>query len=309
MKYLVVGPTIINDIIFADQSRKDQVLGGSIFCVAGIKLWCDDCLYLSNVGEDFDRFYGDWMRANGCSAAGLRYILPHTWYTTLTYGDHGLHSEVSIYGPEEEALLETLDTIDPAHIAAHCGEDTRGIYVEASESDPLWDRLDEVRAGGMQAKFMWEIPTSATMDPARAPRVLETIRKVDIYSLNLPEAMSLFQADCEEAAIRAILELGTPCFFRVGKRGSYMIQDGKAAFEPSLTVGPIVDATGCGNVSTAAALFGWCEGFPPHVTARLANISAAYNLLQYGPYPAATKQVREEAMGLLNAGIGASDGK
>ena len=87
MKYLVVGPTIINDIIFADQSRKDQVLGGSIFCVAGIKLWCDDCLYLSNVGEDFDRFYGDWMRANGCSTAGLRYTLPHTWYTTLTYGD------------------------------------------------------------------------------------------------------------------------------------------------------------------------------------------------------------------------------
>ena len=69
MKYLVVGPTIINDIIFADQSRKDQVLGGSIFCVAGIKLWCDDCLYLSNVGEDFDRFYGDWMRANGYGTA------------------------------------------------------------------------------------------------------------------------------------------------------------------------------------------------------------------------------------------------
>ena len=139
--------------------------------------------------------------------------------------------------------------------------------------------------------------------------MLETIRKVDIYSLNLPEAMSLFQADGEEAAIRAILELGTPCFFRVGKRGSYMIQDGKATFEPSLTVGPIVDATGCGNVSTAAALFGWCEGFPPQVTARLANISAAYNLLQYGPYPAATKQVREEAMGLLNAGITADSAK
>ena len=210
---------------------------------------------------------------------------------------------------EELALLETLDTIDPAHIAAHCGEDTRGIYVEASEADLLWDRLDEVRAGGKQAKFMWEIPTSATMDPARAPKVLETIRKVDIYSLNLPEAMSLFQADGEEAAIRAILELGTPCFFRVGKRGSYMIQNGKATFEPSLTVGPIVDATGCGNVSTAAALFGWCEGFPPQVTARLANISAAYNLLQYGPYPAATKQVREEAMGLLNAGITADSAK
>ena len=221
MKYLVVGPTIINDIIFADQSRKNQVLGGSIFCVAGIKLWCDDCLYLSNVGEDFDRFYGDWMRANGCSTAGLRYILPHTWYTTLTYGDQGLHSEVSIYGPEEEALLETLDTIDPAHIAAHC----RGVTPAGSTwKPPRPIPLGPPGRGARQAESRrnsWEIPTSATMDPARAPKVLETIRKVDIYSLNLPEAMSLFQADGEEAAIRAILELGTPCFFRVGKRGSY----------------------------------------------------------------------------------------
>ncbi|MBS6952408.1 MAG: hypothetical protein KH230_04160 [Enterocloster asparagiformis] len=300
MKYLVVGPTIINDILFADGSRRDRVLGGSIFCVAGIKLWCDGCLYLSNVGSDFDRFYGDWMKANDCSAEGLRAILPHTWYTTLTYGDQGLHSEVSVYGPEEEALMDKLDAIDPAHIAAHCKEDTRGIYVEASEADPLWDRLNEVRSGGKQARFMWEIPTSAAMESARRPKVLETIGKVDIYSLNLPEAMSLFQVDSEEAAIGAILSLGTPCFFRVGKRGSYMIQNGEACFQPSLTVGPIVDATGCGNVSTAAALYGWCEGLPPRVTARLANISAAYNLLQYGPYPAVTAAVRAEAKALLN---------
>ncbi len=300
MRYLVIGPTIINDIVFADQSRRDQILGGSIFCVAGIRLWCGDCLYLSNVGEDFHRYYGEWMRANSCSTEGLRFNLPHTWYTRLTYGDQGLHSEESIYGPEEEMLLEQLDTIDAGHIAAHCGEDTRGIYVEASESDPLWDSLDLIRRDGKQARFMWELPTSAAMDPNRRAKVLDTISKVDIYSLNLPEAMSLFQVQREEEVIEAIISLGTPCFFRVGKRGSYMIQDKTACFEPSLTVGPVVDATGCGNASTAAALYGWCENLPPRKIARLANISAAYNLLQYGPYPAVTKEVQEAARQLLD---------
>ena len=45
MKYLVAGPTIVNDILLADGSEKQQILGGSVYCVAGIKLWCDDCLY------------------------------------------------------------------------------------------------------------------------------------------------------------------------------------------------------------------------------------------------------------------------
>lgn len=298
MKYIVVGPTIINDIVFFDKSEKKEILGGSVYCLAGIKLWCDDCLYISNVGNDFDRYYGDWMRSNKLTTKGLKYILPHTWYTTLTYGETGLHDETSIYGEAEEALLNKIDIIKADQIDEMCDTDTKGIYIEANEINPIWDNLDVIRSK-CNVKIMWEIPTSAALDPSRKDKVLKTIKKTDIYSLNLPEALKLFNVDTEQDAINAIIALNKPCFFRVGKRGSYMIKDGHEFFGPSLTVGEIIDPTGCGNASTAAALYGWCENLPPKTTACLANISAAFNLLQYGPYPAVTPEIRKKAHDLL----------
>lgn len=297
-KYIVTGPTIINDIVFADKSKSTCHLGGSIFCVEGIKIWNNDCLYISNVGNDFEKFYGEWMEKNNCSLEGMQYILPHTQYTELIYGDEGLHSEVSIYGEKEEQEVEKLDIISARVIASYCDNSTKGIYIEASETSQFWDELDVLR-NKTHAKIMWEIPTSATMTENRHQKVLECIKKTDIYSLNYPEAKCLFRVETETEAIDKIKELNVPCFFRVGSKGSYMIAEGKAEFAHSLTVGEIVDPTGCGNCSTAAAMYGWCEGNSLYKTAMMANISAAYNLLQYGPYPAITKEVQAQAQELL----------
>ena len=120
-----------------------------------------------------------------------------------------------------------------------------------------------------------------------------------MYSVNYPEAKALFHVAAEEEAVQKITELGTPCFLRMGSKGSCMIAQGKAEFAKSLTIGEIVDPTGCGNCSTAAAMYGWCEGNSLYETAMIANISAAYNLLQYGPYPEITEKVRVQARQLL----------
>ncbi|MCU6747388.1 PfkB family carbohydrate kinase [Faecalicatena acetigenes] len=298
MKYIVAGPTIVNDIVFADGSKSTGHLGGSIYCVEGVKIWEDDCLYISNVGNDFENFYGEWMEKNGCSLAGLQYILPHTQYTELIYGTEGLHSEASIYGEQEEKEVEKLDIISAGVIASYCDDKTKGIYIEASETSGFWEELGLVRSQ-TQAKIMWEIPTSAAMTENRHEKVLECIKKTDMYSINYPEARSLFHVETEEEAVQKIKELKVPCFFRVGSKGSYMIAEGKAEFAASLTVGQIVDPTGCGNCSTAAAMYGWCEGNSLYQTAVMANISAAYNLLQYGPHPAITKEVQGQAKALL----------
>lgn len=298
MKYIVVGPTIVNDILFADGSKSKGHIGGSIFCLEGVKVWEDSCLYLSNVGKDFSEFYGEWMDANHCTYDGLQYILPHTQYTELVYEENGLHSEQSVYGAEEEELVERLDYISAKQISRYCEEDTKGIYIETSETNPFWEELSSIRRKS-QAKIMWELPTSAAMTAQRHEQVLKCIRKTDIYSLNLPEAKALFSAESEEEAIREIKSLNVPCFFRVGKKGSYMIAGGEAAFADSVVVGEIVDPTGCGNCSTAAAMYAYCEGSSLFDTARMANISASYNLLQYGPYPVLDEKVREEARGLI----------
>ena len=298
MKYIVVGPTIVNDIEFEDGSLSKGHIGGSVFCLAGIKLWSDDCLYVSNVGPDFADYYGEWMDANGCSYDGLNTILPHTQYTLLRYGKYGLHSEESVYGSQEEALVEVLDKPDAALIASHCDNGTKGIYIEASETDFFWDDIDLIRQKG-NISIMWEIPTSAAMQSERRDRVLATIQNAGLYSINLPEAQSLFQASDENTAIAAILRYGIPCYFRVGAKGSYMLCNNERHFAPSITVGPVVDATGCGNCSTAAALYGFCECLSPAKVAATGNISAAYNLLQYGPYPKVDSETRKHVQRLL----------
>ena len=302
MKYIVAGPTIVNDILFADGSKSTGHLGGSIYCVEGIKIWEDDILYVSNVGKDFETFYGKWMETNQCSLQGLQYILPHTQYTELVYGAEGLHSEYSIYGAEEEAEVEALDRISAEVISSYCDSGTKGIYIEAAETSGFWDELLAIRSK-TDAKIMWEIPTSAAMTESRHQKVIECIKKADIYSVNYPEAKSLFQIETEEEAVQKIIGLGIPCFFRTGSRGSYMIDGKEAAFAKSLTVGEVIDPTGCGNCSTAAAMYAWCEGNSLYRTAMMANISAAYNLLQYGPYPAITKEIQKQAKVLLEEKI------
>lgn len=302
MKYLIVGPTIVNDILYENGSVSKRNIGGSIFCLEGVKIWTDDCLYISNVGADFSDYYGKWMEDNHCLSTGLQYILPHTQYTLLTYGEEGLHSEKSIYGSEEEKRVEELDIISARQVAEYCNEDTKGIYIEASETNEFWNGLSEIRNKSM-AKIIWEIPTSAAMIKERKSKVLEIIKKVDLYSINLPEGMSLFEKNTEEEVIEEIIAIEIPCFFRVGKRGSYMIIDGKAHFAKSLLVGEIVDSTGCGNCSTAAAMYAFCEGYEEQQIAVMANIAAAYNLLQRGPYRVIGEDTRKQAWKLVEENI------
>lgn len=298
MKYLVVGPSIINDIEFSNGTIKKGIIGGSIYCVAGIMLWCDDCLYISNVGKDHSQYYGNWMNENRCSFMGLNEILPHTQYTLLKYGREGLHSETSIYGEDEEKLVSRLDKHDVNFIEKFCDKDTKGIYIEANEKDEFWDSLDIIRSKS-NAVIMWELPTSVATQPERHEKALSIIRSTGLYSINLPEAKCLFNANNEDAAIEAIIRLNVPCYFRVGKKGSYMVCNNNAYFSKSMTLGAIVDTTGCGNCSTAAALYAYCEGYHPEKVSLAGNIAAAYNLLQYGPYPNILK-ARQAAKELLN---------
>jgi hypothetical protein len=161
MNYLVLGPSIINDIEFANGSIKKSVIGGSIFCLAGIKMWTDDCLYISNVGGDFKKYYGKWMDDNNCSYSGLNEILPHTQYTRLIYGKEGLHDEISIYGIEEEKIISGLDVLDISLLLHNCDTSTRGIYIEANIYDDVWNSIKKIKSKG-EIKIMWELPTSVS---------------------------------------------------------------------------------------------------------------------------------------------------
>ena len=154
--------------------------------------------------------------------------------------------------------------------------------------------MDDIRTAAPEINLMWEISTRDTDDHAMEQKVIDRIKSVDIYSLNLPESMNLFATKSEEESIERIKEIGVPCFFRCGTKGAYMIQDGKAWFSPSIGAAESVDATGCGNCSTACSLYGFTEGVHPLMTVIYANLAASLNAAQYGPYPQFTPELREE---------------
>jgi hypothetical protein len=279
---------------YADGSKAEGFLGGTIYTVNGIKPYCDDVLFITTAGPDFDEHFGAYYRRNKLSTEGVKLVLPKTQYNILDYDAEGRWWEYSKYGKEFEQVWGPRALIQAEYVIEFADDQTRGIYFESGVREPVWKSLDDIRRAAPNAHIQWEIPTYDIDSPNRKNEVRELIEQCDLYSINLPESMTFFGTDTEEESIQAILALGKPCFFRVGEKGAYMIQDGKAWFAPSIGVDESVDATGCGNASTGAALYGFCEGLHPLKTTILANLAASLNALQFGPYPLFTDELRAE---------------
>ena len=291
-KYLIAGNIIVNDMLYPDGRKVTGFLGGGIYTANGVLPYTEDLLLLSEAGPDFDDFYGDYFRLNHLSSEGIVNVFPKTCYTLVTYEASGEWSESSVYGPEYQATYG-FPRARAKYIEKNGGPDVRGIYFEAGVQDPVWQDLDRIRKSCPNALIMSELVTEDTHDPALKDQLMDFIGKIDLYSLNLPESMALFGTASEEESVRAIICLGKPCFFRVGKKGSYMIQDGKAWFAPSFESETSVDPTGCGNCSTGASMYGFCEGYHPLFTANLANVAAGVNARQFGPFPHYSDDVKK----------------
>ncbi len=297
MEYIVAGPTIVNDIIEYSGRTIRNVLGGSVYCVSGLLLWSPHIIYISKVGPDFSDFYGDYMRNNGISYEGITYPLVHTHYSTLIYDQDGNYREVSKY-PHEDAAAYPASRIRAADIARCCSSNTRGIYLEANEDEVIWSELSVIRAK-TDAPILWEIPADSLSNSPRRAKTLDIIQSTDLFSLSVTEGKQLFETQEEDHVIEKLQKLHGPCFLRAGARGSYWVTQHSVDFAPSVTVGPAVDQTGCGNASTAASLFAFAEGYSQKAIPMAANISAAFNILQYGPRMIIRESDRNHAQQLL----------
>jgi sugar/nucleoside kinase (ribokinase family) len=277
---------------YADGSKAEGFLGGAIYTASGIKPFCDEVLMITTAGPDFDDSFGGYYRQNNLSLDGVNFVLPKTPYNILDYHADGRWWEYSKYGPDFEKEWGPKALIQASFVLRHANEQTRGIYFESASREPVWKNLAEIRNAAPNARIMWEVPTPDIDDPEAKKHISDLIDKVDIYSLNLPESMTYFGTNSEQESIAAIIALGKPCFFRVGEKGAYMIEDGEGWFAPSVGVDQSVDPTGCGNCSTGTAMYGFCEGLHPLKTVILANLAASLNALQYGPYPSFTAELR-----------------
>ena len=298
MEYGCIGATFINRIRFADGQLKENILGGgTVFAYGGMLQFTPNAVLIAGRGTDFDESFGPWFKRNGLSEKGLVPFDNKTIVASMQYFPDGRWEETFEYGPGEGFRPVLYDRAEKL-----VDEHTKGLYIcePLTEKEPL-ERYRALRRNHPGFKSMFELITGDCR-----PELLETLEHdvlpyVDMYSLNKPESFSLFSVDTVEDAIARIQSLGVPCYYRVGKLGAYMISGNATAF-----CGPVhlcdaeneVDPTGCGNSSTAASLYAFCEGYSLAEIAAFGSVAAAYTVMQYGPNPAYSEQQRREAVQL-----------
>ncbi|MBR3005351.1 MAG: carbohydrate kinase family protein [Erysipelotrichaceae bacterium] len=322
MKYIAEGATITNRLLFLDGRVKEDIMGGGgFYAYSALRMCTEDCLFVSSVGKDFDDFYGAWFDANHCSKDGLFVRLEKTMYNDLKYFPDGSYIEYSIYEKKyTDEELSDLRKQGIMYLGAEDPDEARRQYLTTEDilpfmdeakglytSQVLTDENDELllahKKGG--CKIMWEIPATSLEEAHERyikggiEGLKHYLRAIDILSINRNECMLIFEKENAEEILPLLKQLELPVYYRVGTDGAYMIDDYKDYFVPMISTVPKeeeIDPTGCGNSSTGAVLWAWCEGYDPLMTCVIGNVVASYNVRQYGPYLDMSENRRKEMM-------------
>ena len=285
-RYIAAGISIINDISYIDGSfRKGRLGGCAVFAYGGIRLFTDSVLFLSSGGPDFFEYYGDYFRENQIPAEGISISLPHTHHTLMKYEKDGSWHEESIYGADYFAKQSENNRTSFEKLKPFLNKDTEGLYLDAGAHEAIFDEIPLIRKEAPQLKIMWEPPTFSSKDPSMKERILDDLKKVDYYSMNLDEASSFFGVDTRDEIVRSMMELNIPSFLREGENGSSWIEDRQIVSCPAIDRDKAIDVTGCGNTSAAAALYWRNEGESFEEIVLHANEAASLCSKYEGPIP------------------------
>lgn len=285
-QYIAAGISIINDIEYIDHTRKTNRLGGcAIFAYGGIHLFTDSVLFLSSGGLDFFDAYGSYFKENDIDPDGIYLSLPHTHHTLMKYEPDGTWNETSLYGKNYFALQSENNRTSFVKLEPFLNKETKGLYLDAGAHETVFEEIDLIRQAAPNIKILWEPPTFSSKDPSMRERILDNLKKVDFYSMNLDEAAAFFQANSREAIIEKMMELDIPSFLREGENGSSWIENHQIVSCPAIEKEKAVDVTGCGNTSAAAALYWRIEGSCFEDIVLHANEAASLCARYEGPIP------------------------
>ena len=272
MKYVVVSAVVTDEIHFPDGNVKIAPGGAGFYALCGLRLWSDQVVAVTGIGEDYEKLHGEWYRRNHISMEGFRIKDARSPYTIVEYFPDGERIETPALGLEHFRSLETT------------GEEVVP-YLDSAEGN----KKDS------SCKIMWEIAADAAQKEN-----LETVRKIagqlHAFSINMTEAKSLFGTSDREQIIEELRSWGLELIFlRQGAKGAVMITADEVVEVLSQPDVQVVDATGGGNSSTGAVLCGLVEGRSPEICGRMGSISAAMCISQYGVPEEITEEMRKEA--------------
>jgi sugar/nucleoside kinase (ribokinase family) len=286
---IIVGSVLIDTLVYADGSRREDVIGGAgLYALAGAALFSPSAILATGTGADVAETYGPWMARNRLAQVGLRIGAPHTPRNILTYVDEHTRTEEPVFGREHFARLEP--TVDD--IAAVIGR-ARSVYLFRNTDEAIWRGIAELKRTH-DVILLWEIALDACT-PNERSRIEALLPLADALSLNVEEASLIFRTSDVERLTKALRQLPVrTVFLRSGRRGSFVISDDQVCFVPSVPVAPI-DVTGGGNAYCGGALVGLAEGRPAAVAGAMGTVAASFAIRQFGPPEAGSAEIRARA--------------
>lgn len=289
----VIATTVSSDEIHLPDGTVHENQPGSagFYALAGVRVFTDRVAIAGGIGPEYLPRHGAWYRENHVSTDGLVLRAPVAPLNIITYNPDGSRTDRPNIGLEEFRNLDP--TVD--EVFRCCEGGCKGVYVFKALDR---DYLDALIGGRLRYgyKLLWEISEDACC-PENADVVESYLRDVDLFSINRSEAKLLYGVD-DEAEAEARLAAASPnwVFFRRGAQGAHMLAGGRVYPCPSMQNIPVVDATGCGNASSGAALYGLCEGYGPQMAGTMGSSAAAVIIGQYGVPAHFTEAMTRQAL-------------
>lgn len=290
---IIVGAVLMDNIVYADGSRRDDIPGGAgLYALAGATLFSDGAVLVTGTGRDLPQTFGPWMDRNRLTTRGLRFADDHAPRNVMRYIDERTRTESPVYGAEHFRRIEpTADDI------ANVIGSARSLFVFRNLDAVFWSGALQI-ISEHPLLTLWEIALDACL-PENRLFIEQLARQVDAFSINLDEAGLIYGTSDETSLVALLRAIGTPTvFLRAGARGSFVITAGATAFVPSLTVQP-VDVTGGGNAFGGAALVGLAQGLDPVRAAAMGTVAARLAIAQFGPPEAGSPATRATAEKLV----------
>ena len=71
---IIVGAVLMDNIVYADGTRRDDIPGGAgLYALAGAALFSDEPVLVTGTGRDLPATFGPWLDRNGLTTRGLRF--------------------------------------------------------------------------------------------------------------------------------------------------------------------------------------------------------------------------------------------
>lgn len=290
MKYIAQSTAVWDTISLPDTQNVVEAPGGAgFYALVGMKIWEDDVGLITGVGEDYLSHFQEWYRNNAITTQGMFPRDLHSPKTAIHYTKSGERTEKALYGRNHYQKM----SVTPEEIEPFC-KNAAGMYIFKNTDSAYWEKMLFLKEK-YKFKLLWEIALNAACLKQLAA-VKKLAEQVDIFSINIAEAKSLFAVNTTEDVLRLFREWKQPLIYlRLGSRGVYLIQDGNTVHVPSVPGIHVTDATGGGNSSSGGALVGFCRGGSLEEIGAMGNVSASFCIEQWGVPGRINCSLREKA--------------